>query len=65
MDHSESSTESMAQNLREQIEQVGHGCWKIEVWAGALLRLASPVPVYEPGTWIRCLAPRPVLAAAK
>jgi len=57
MDHSESSTESMAQHLIETIEQVGDDCWTIEVWAGTLLRLASPIPVYESGNWIQYLAP--------
>jgi hypothetical protein len=57
MDHSESFTKGMAQRLIAAIEQVSDGCWKIEVWAGALSGLASPVPVYAPGDWIRCFAP--------
>jgi hypothetical protein len=53
MDRSENSTESMAQHLIETIEQVGDDCWKIEVWADALVRFASPGLVYEPGNWVR------------
>ena len=52
MDHSESSTESMAQHLIKTIEQFDDDFWKIEVWASALLRFASAVPVYDPGDWI-------------
>jgi hypothetical protein len=55
MDQNESSTESRARHLIEAIEQVGDDCWKIEVWAGALLRFASPVPVYDPGNWLQAL----------
>jgi hypothetical protein len=51
MDHSESSTESMARHLIETIGQVDDDFWKIEVWASALQRFASPVPVYDPGNW--------------
>ena len=51
MDRNATSTESQAQHLIETIEQVGEDCWKIEVWAGALVRFAAPVPVYEPGDW--------------
>jgi hypothetical protein len=51
MDRNATSTESQAQHLIETIEQVGEDCWKIDVWAGALVRFASPVPVYEPGDW--------------
>jgi hypothetical protein len=57
MDHSQSTTESMAQHMRATIEQVGDDCWKIEVWTGALMRLASPVPVYDAGNWMKSLAP--------
>jgi hypothetical protein len=58
MDHSKSSTESRARHLIEAIEQVGDDCWKIEVWTGALLRFASPVPVYDPGNWMQVLGLR-------
>jgi hypothetical protein len=56
MAHNESSIESRAGHLIEAIENVGDGIWKIEVWVSALLRFVSPVPVYEPGDWSRCLA---------
>jgi hypothetical protein len=62
MDHSQSSTESMAQHMRATIDQVGDDCWKIEVWTGALMRFASPVPVYEAGNWMKSRAPAPVPA---
>ena len=57
MDHTASPTEYMARRLTETIEQMRDDFWKIEVWAGALRGLASPVPVYEPANWTRCLAP--------
>jgi hypothetical protein len=53
MDHTASPTECLARRLTEKIEQVSADFWKIEVWAGALSRFASPVPVYEPGNWNR------------
>jgi hypothetical protein len=56
MDHSESSTESMARHLIKTIEQVSDDFWKIEIWTGALLRFTSPAPVYDPDKWTRCLA---------
>jgi hypothetical protein len=56
MDHSENSIESMAGHLIKTIVQVGDDFWKIEVWTGALLKFASPVPVYDPGNWSRCSA---------
>ena len=55
MDQSRTSTESMARHLLELIEQVGKECWKIEVWADTLLRLASPIPVYETDHWHQCV----------
>jgi hypothetical protein len=58
MDQNESSTESRARHLIEAIEQVGDDCWKIEVWTGALLRFAAPVPVYDPGNWMQALGLR-------
>jgi hypothetical protein len=57
MDRNATSTESQAQHLIETIEQVGEDCWKIEVWAGALARFASLVPVYEPDDWSASLVP--------
>ena len=51
MDRSAISTESQAQHLIDAIEQVSEDCWKIDVWAGALVRFAAPVPVYESGDW--------------
>jgi hypothetical protein len=59
MNQSRSSTESMARHLIETIDQVGDDCWKIEVWTGALMRFAAPVPVYEPSEWGRFLVPMP------
>jgi hypothetical protein len=56
MNRSESSTESMAQHLIKTIEQVDDDFWKIEVWTSALLRFASPVPVYDPGNWTQRVA---------
>jgi hypothetical protein len=58
MAHNENPIESRAEHLIEAIETVGDGIWKIEVWASALLRFVSPVPVYEPGNWSRCWLPR-------
>ncbi len=55
MDEGQKSTESRARHLLDAIDQVGDDCWKIEVWTGALLRFASPVPAYEPGDWLRCM----------
>jgi hypothetical protein len=62
MTRHQGSTESMAEHMRASIDQVGDDCWKIEVWTGALMRLASPVPVYEAGNWLKFLAPAPVPA---
>jgi len=58
MDQNESSTESRARHLIEAIEQAGDHCWKIEVWTGALLRFAAPVPVYDPSNWMQALGTR-------
>lgn len=65
MADNESSIESSAQHLIEAIEKVGDGIWKIEVWASALLRFVSPVPVYEPGNWSQCLAATRAPASAE
>ena len=51
MDRNPTSTEDKAQHLIETIDLVGEDCWKIDVWAGALVRFATPVPVYAPGDW--------------
>ncbi len=65
MDRNATSTESQARHLIETIEQVGEDFWKIDVWAGALVRLASPVPVYEPGDWSASLVAMPAAVAAE
>jgi hypothetical protein len=57
MTHSEDAADTKALRLIEAIEQVGDDVWKIEVWANALLGFTSSVPVYEPGNWLRRLAP--------
>ena len=64
MDRNATSTEDKAQHLIELIEQVGEDCWKIDVWAGALVRFAAPVPVYETGDWSASLLASPAAAAA-
>jgi hypothetical protein len=63
MDQDKNSTQSMAQHLIETIEQVGDHCWK--VWTGALMRFASPVPVYEPGRWSLSAPSKPALVPAQ
>jgi hypothetical protein len=58
MADNESSIEGSARHLIEAVEKVGDGIWKVEVWASALLRFVSPVPVYEPGSRPSAWLPR-------
>ena len=65
MDRNATSTQDQARQLIETIEQVGEDCWKIDVWAGALVRFATPVPVYAPGDWSASLVATPAAAPAE
>jgi hypothetical protein len=65
MTHSEDAVENKSRCLVEAIDQLGGDVWKVEIWAGALLGLASSVPVYEPGNWLHCLAATRATASAE
>ena len=56
MNHSKDAVDTKAHLLVEAIDQLGDHVWKTEIWASALLGLASSVPVYESSNWLHSLA---------
>ncbi len=51
--------EIKAQSLDRALEQAGEHVWRIDIWAEALMRFASSVPVYEPDIWLKGTAHTP------
>jgi hypothetical protein len=56
MNHSKAAVDTKAHFLVEAIDQLGDYVWKTEIWASALLGLASSVPAYESSNWLHSLA---------